>query len=207
MFGAPHGLLDRGVDSFMVAVRTVSPPGGTGSGGLAEHRVDDVHTVVVEAVPALALGPLAEPLEVFRAVADDVVLAGHGEDLADVGPLRISATVSNSLGVARWVRSPVWIRKSGRSGSALILATASWSVAVTVCLYGSLPNPMWLSLIWTNEKLPAAAPARRATWPNARDEKTPPPAVQTSPVPAQAMHLRNPRRSTPSPAHSRSRTV
>ena len=44
----------------------------------------------------------------------------------------------------------------------MILATASWSVAVTVCLYGSLPNPMWLSLIWTNEKLPAAAPARRA---------------------------------------------
>ena len=33
--------------------------------------------------------------------------------------------MSNSLGVARWVRSPVWIRKSGRCGSALILATAS----------------------------------------------------------------------------------
>ena len=43
--------------------------------------------LVVEAVPALALGPLAEPLEVFRAVADDVVLAGHVEDLADLDPL------------------------------------------------------------------------------------------------------------------------
>src|SRR4051812_2109670 len=41
---------------------------------------------------------------------------------------------------------------------------------------------MWLSLIWTNEKVPAAACP--APWPNARDERIPPPAVQMSPVPA-----------------------
>src|SRR5262249_32955171 len=34
-----------------------------------------------------ALGPLTEPLEVLRAVADDVVLAGHGEDPTDLDPL------------------------------------------------------------------------------------------------------------------------
>src|SRR5271157_3203771 len=48
---------------------------------------DEVHPVVVEAVPALALGPLSEPLQVFRPVADDVVLAWHVEDLADLDPL------------------------------------------------------------------------------------------------------------------------
>ena len=52
-------------------------------------------------------------------------------------------------------------------------------MAVTVFLYGSLPNPMWLSLIWTNEKLPV--PARPASWPKARDERMPPPAVHRSP--------------------------
>ena len=91
----------------------------------------------------------------------------------------------------------MWIRKSGRCGSALIRATASWSVAVTLFLYGSLPNPMWLSLIWTNEKLPAP-PA--VPWPKARDERIPPPTDQIRPVPAQAMHFKKPRRSTPSPS-------
>src|SRR5271165_3899206 len=48
---------------------------------------DEVYPVVVEAVPALALGPLAEPFQVFRPVADDVVLAWHVEDLVDLDPL------------------------------------------------------------------------------------------------------------------------
>ena len=50
-------------------------------------QADEVDAVVVEAVPALALGPLAEPLEVLRPVADDVVLAWHVEDLVDLDPL------------------------------------------------------------------------------------------------------------------------
>src|SRR5579871_6064251 len=54
---------------------------------------------------------------------------------------------------------------------------------------------MWLSLIWANENPPVAW---RVVWPRERDEGTPPPIVQRSPVPAQAMHLRKPRRSTPS---------
>ena len=54
---------------------------------------------------------------------------------------------------------------------------------------------MWLSLIWANENPPVDGPP---AWPNALDEGIPPPIVQRSPVPAQAMHLRKPRRSTPS---------
>jgi hypothetical protein len=39
----------------------------------------------------------------------------------------------------------------------LIRLTAAWIVAFTLRLKGSLPNPMWLSLIWTNEELPVPA--------------------------------------------------
>src|SRR4051794_13531749 len=54
---------------------------------------------------------------------------------------------------------------------------------------------MWLSLIWANENVLVVG---RGAWPNALEVGTPPPIVQRSPVPAQAMHLRKPRRSTPS---------
>ena len=87
--------------------------------------------------------------------------------------------------------------KSGLWGMALILLIAVCSVAVTSGLAGLL-NPMWLSLICTKVKsapLPASLP-----WPlaKARDTGMPPLMVQTKPVPAHAMHFRNPRRSTPS---------
>ena len=39
---------------------------------------------------------------------------------------------------------------------------------------------------------------RAAVWPSAREVRTPPFRVQSTPVPAQAMHLRKPRRSMPS---------
>src|SRR5262249_27610784 len=48
-------------------------------------EADEMHSVVVEAVPALAFGARAETLQVFRLVADDVVFAGDAEDLADLG--------------------------------------------------------------------------------------------------------------------------
>src|SRR5207253_2180526 len=70
-------------------------------------------------------------------------------------PLSTWATVSNSSGLARWVRSPVCSRKAGASGSLLIRAMASVRVPVT-SLFGSFLKPMWLSLICTNEKSVAA---------------------------------------------------
>ena len=88
--------------------------------------------------------------------------------------------------------------KSGLWGMALILLIAIWSVAVTSGLAGLL-KPMWLSLICTKVKsapLPTFLPVFLA---NTRDAGMPPLIVQTRPVPAHAMHFRNPRRSTPSP--------
>src|SRR5881396_3228066 len=86
----------------------------------------------------------------------------------------------------------------GALGSALILVTASRNVAAT-SLFASLLKPMWLSLIWTKLR---SAPAARAAASEARlrvcDLRIPPVMVQRTPVPAQAMHLRKPRRSTPS---------
>src|SRR5262249_26410074 len=79
---------------------------------------------------------------------------------------------------------------------ALILAMASWKVARTSGFASPL-KPMWLSLIWTKRKSPAASwPV--VGWASARDERTPPATVQTSPVPAQVMHSRKPRRLRPS---------
>src|SRR5437016_3958192 len=88
--------------------------------------------------------------------------------------------------------------KDGVLGSVLIFATASRKVAAT-SLFASLLKPMWLSLIWTKLR---SAPAARAAASEARlrvcDLRIPPVMVQRIPVPAQAMHLRKPRRSTPS---------
>src|SRR6266566_9101151 len=88
--------------------------------------------------------------------------------------------------------------KDGVLGSVLIFATASRKVAAT-SLFASLLKPMWLSLIWTKLR---SAPAARAAASEARlrvcDLRIPPDMVQRTPVPAQAMHLRKPRRSTPS---------
>src|SRR5206468_3510490 len=77
---------------------------------------------------------------------------------------------------------------------------ASWKVARTSGLASPL-KPMWVSLIWTKRKSPGE-PCPLVGWASARDDRTPPATVQTSPVPAQAMHSRKPRRFRPSPADS-----
>src|ERR1700693_989022 len=87
--------------------------------------------------------------------------------------------------------------KSGFWGIALILLIAVCRVAVTSGLAGLL-KPIWLSLICTNVKSALLAALRLALLANARDAGMPPLMVQTRPVPAHAMHFRNPRRSTPS---------
>src|SRR5208337_4197974 len=86
--------------------------------------------------------------------------------------------------------------KAGSPGIARILSIAASSVARASGLAG-FEKPMWLSEIWTKEKLPSAALAE----PIRREAGTPPATVQTTPVPAQSMHLRVCRRSSP-PAKS-----
>src|SRR6266567_6776564 len=86
----------------------------------------------------------------------------------------------------------------GALGSALIFATASRNVVAT-SLFASLLKPMWLSLIWTKLRSdPAARAAASENRLRVCDLRIPPLMVQRTPVPAHAMHLRNPRRSTPS---------
>ena len=91
----------------------------------------------------------------------------------------------------------MWIRKSGRSRQGVdpghgLLERGGHALLVRV-----LAEPD-VAVADLDEREAARPRPARLPWPNARDERTPPPAVQTSPVPAQAMHLRNPRRSTPS---------
>src|SRR5215831_21042368 len=85
---------------------------------------------------------------------------------------------------------------AGAGSRALIRVTACANVP-SASVFAAPLKPMCVSLICTKLKSrrgSAAVAGRRV-----RDRRTPPVAVQTSPVPAQAMHCRNPRRSTPSP--------
>ena len=88
--------------------------------------------------------------------------------------------------------SPVWMMKAGLPGMASTLSIAASKVAFASGLAG-LEKPIWLSESWTKEKPPSAAFAE----PISREAGTPPATVQTTPVPAQSMHFRVCRRSTP----------
>ena len=88
--------------------------------------------------------------------------------------------------------SPVWMMKAGLSGIARTLSTAALKVARASGLAG-FSKPMWLSEIWTKEKLPSAALAA----PMRREDGTPPATVQTTPVPAHSMHSKVCRRLRP----------
>src|SRR5271154_6758788 len=108
------------------------------------------------------------------------------------------SSVSNSSAFESWLRSPVCKTNSGAVGRALSLSIAARSVAVTSGL-AALSNPMCESLICAKAKSPCvAALSVLPGWPNAKDFNTPPCITQSVPVPAQAMHFRNPRRSIPS---------
>jgi len=91
--------------------------------------------------------------------------------------------------------SPVCSMNSGATGKALILVTAACSVETTSGFAGLL-KPMWLSLIWTKLNSPAACWCEASL--RLYDLSTPPWSTHRAPVPAQAMHFRNPRRSIPS---------
>ena len=56
---------------------------------------------------------------------------------------------------------------------------------------------MWLSLICMKLNPPSAAGAAASAAPSSRERGTPPLTVQSTPVPAQTMHLSRPRRSGP----------
>src|SRR5215510_10874143 len=85
---------------------------------------------------------------------------------------------------------------AGAGSRALIRVTACVNVPSASVLASPL-KPMCVSLICT--KLKSGRGSTAAAGRRVRDRRTPPVAVQTSPVPAHAMHCRNPRRSTPSP--------
>ena len=86
--------------------------------------------------------------------------------------------------------------KSGRCGSAFTLAIASRNVA-RASAFGGLLKPIWLSLICAKVKGAAAecltGAASAASSPI--ELPTPPLKANSAPVPAQAMHFKNPRRS------------
>ena len=64
------------------------------------HQADEMHAFLVEAEPAGAVRALAEALEILRAVvAQDVVLAGHEEDLLGFAVLEHLLEIVELLGL------------------------------------------------------------------------------------------------------------
>src|SRR5216683_3283361 len=115
-----------------------------------------------------------------------------------LAPFKIWSTLSNSSGFERWLMSPVCNRNSGGLLSPLIFSTAAFSVPATSGFAGLL-NPIWLSLICTKLSSPImSAVLISEIRLKLYEFSTPPFITQKAPVPAQAMHFRNPRRSTPS---------
>ena len=98
--------------------------------------------------------------------------------------------------------SPVCSTNAGRCGKRVDpRSTAAWSVAVTSVL-ASLLKPMWLSLICAKNSpdLPAVPASAVPAFPRAADTGTPPTMLHNTALPAHAMQVRKPRRSTPSAA-------
>ena len=94
--------------------------------------------------------------------------------------------------------SPVCSRNSGLDFSALILSTAAFNVPTT-SVFAGLLKPMWLSLICAKLSWPFIfAGSSWDQWLRLKVSRIPPFITQKVPVPAQAMHFRNPRRSIPS---------
>src|SRR5207302_570828 len=82
------------------------------------------------------------------------------------------------------------------AGPRALIRAMACSKVPSASLLASPLNPMCVSLICTKLKSRAGSAAEAGL--KARDERMPPAAVQTRPVPAQAMHCRKPRRSMPS---------
>ena len=166
-------------------------------------QADEVDALVVKAVPAVAGSAFAEALLVLHAIVDKVVLTRNIEHLAldtlnhlrsriELCRLRVLRDVA---GVQHEVRS---LRPAG---AVLARSIAFFSVPVTSG-FAPLLNPIWQSLICTNEKsatasvLPATEPPVAAS---SFEVGTPATIDQSNPVPAHAMHPRKLRRSIPSP--------
>src|SRR3954464_4808223 len=109
----------------------------------------------------------------------------------------ICSASSNSFSFERWLMSPVWIMKDGRTGIALILATASRGVA-SASGFAGLSKPTWLSLICRNVRALLARALAASALARPTERGRPPLSIQITPVPAQVMHSRKPRRLIPS---------
>ena len=113
------------------------------------HEADEVHALLVEAVPPAPWCPC-------RSVPDTACRRRRARRARRARRTRPSdsrssgsgSTVSNSSGFDRWLMSPVCSRNSGGVAKPLILSTAACSVPTTSG-FAALLNPMWLSLIWT----------------------------------------------------------
>src|ERR1700693_6392022 len=150
---------------------------------------DDVHACGVEAVPAVAARAGTERLSVFLSPSSiESCSPGTVKMCGVFSPVIICLTWSNWSGVARWVKSPVWMTKSGWETSPFTLLMASVKVSLTFAL-AVLVTPMWLSLIWANRSAGRAAgaaspavPANPATW----ESTSPPATVNTTAAPNHA---------------------
>ena len=165
------------------------------------HQADKVRAFVIEAVPTVALRALC------RSARDTA--CRHRRSRRARRERNAHLWCARRAEFDRLCRIPMASRDArcrrcaaetpGHCGNASIFAIAERKVPTTSG-FAALLNPMWLSLICAKEKSPprAAAPPPPRSESKAFDFSTPLVIVQITPVPAHAMHFKNPRRSTPS---------
>ena len=170
---------------------------------LQVHHVveaDEVHAVVIEAVPAAALGAFAVAFEIGfpGRLVGDVVFAGNVVHVETPVPPMIWFAASNSAGLALCVMSPVCSMNAGFDGSASIRPIASFSVSMRVRIGGLVEADMTVGNLQERETARRRC-GRLGPSSNESDFGTPPATVQRTPVPAQIMHSSACRRFTLGP--------
>src|SRR5437899_1746220 len=159
------------------------------------HEPDEVRSLVIEALPAALVDrPLSVAGQILLApVEEHIVFAGHVEDAFRLHALQ---NFRDRIEGARLlpVRLIARMKHEGGGRPQPVHTVDDLLEGGRGVLFASPLKPTCVSLICTKVKLPAAASAAEASV-ISRDDITPPAAAQTTPVPAQAIHWRNPRRS------------
>ena len=166
------------------------------------HQADEMDAAVIEAVPAVAAGALAIAFEIeLGIVGEDIVLAGHVERAADLGPADDLIAGVELLGFGE-MRDVAGVQEQGGAlGQGVYFSDGSFERGGDVLIRRLVEADVAVAELDESE-VGRCGPA--GCCPNAREESTPPLTAQTRPVPAQAMQLRKPRRSTPSASISMS---
>ena len=152
--------------------------------------------LVIEAVPAGAFGVFAVAFQVEFAIVDRcIVLAGDEEDLLRLRGLQHLVERVVFAGFGRVAEIAGVNDEVGLLRERVDLGDGGFESGGDIGVGGLVEAHVGVADL---DEMEFAACGFHLFWPKAWEVRTPPAAVQMTPVPAQAMHSRKPRRSMPS---------